>query len=169
MVCKCQLLEMLKINKFIMYENIYLGFGCLSATKSGKKLIIDCWRVTTSMVVSNLYCYPLQGNIAFTNTIAEQVSDNETTEEWKCYISPNTYFIVDVQSQHDVIFYWDGVNVFEVASAWFGGGDNCFSVSYKGQTWNNDIPRKKLNFFKGIKTPIEWSDACKQFKNMTNG
>jgi hypothetical protein len=141
----------------ISHSPIYLGYGCASAVISGNKLIVDCWRTTTSMVVSNLYCDAMKGVV----TLTKQTTQDDETDVWKAYISPNTYFALDIQGQHDVIFFWDGVSVFEVAGAWFGGGESCFQVSYKGKAWNSDLRRKKTNIFKGIETPSQWADACK--------
>ncbi len=143
-------------------KNLYLGFGCVNATVSGSKLIIDCWRTTTSMVVSNLYCTAIKGEV----TLTKEVAETTETETWRAFISPNTYFLLEVQGQHDVIFFWDGVNVFEIASAWFGGGEDCFSVSYKGSSWNKDIRRKKMGIFKGIEILSQWDDAIQALKTV---
>lgn len=153
-----------KISDTRFEREVYLGYGCAYAIISGDKLLIDCWETHTTTIISNLYCDALKGVVTETPKTREE-EDEVDTYSWKSCVHPNTFFALDIQGQHDVVFFWDGITIFVVAEAWTGGGEACFVATCEGEPWNAALPRKEVKFFKGVKTLSQWAEALKAFKN----
>lgn len=123
-----------------MTKQLYLG-GCVWGRIRGENLLVKCWTLETTSVVSYVSCMGLNKP-----TKKSKEKKGGDTTSWNETVNPGTFFALDIQGQLEVVCYWDGTTVQEVTQA--SGYGHLFGFYTPGTKYSE--------FFTDIDIREEW-------------
>lgn len=107
-----------------------------NAQIQGEKLIVSPYEIWTSQKIAE---FTIKGaGISFSASYTTDAIGGGDMTFTIATIYPNTIFVA-TDGATEQILYWDGRNIIEKGTAWFGGGEDCFTAAWEG----NAILRKK--------------------------
>ena len=85
-------------------NNNCIGYDSLFTEVNDRQLTVVCHE--TVSINTSLYVKEM-GNKIEGISFGEKITEDDITE-WRAYIKPYTSFLVTVNDEYDVLFYWDG-------------------------------------------------------------